>query len=152
MVLRTAFALVAAGLVWGWGTVASPPMPAGLYEVRFRLELPHLERWGVEKVRTVCLPGQRGEAPIPVLSGNMPFSGCRARRLAREGQTLSYDIICAGRDGARARASYVLLAQDFSGRVAMTLGAKNMTMTEVQSGHRLGSCRPPEYRGDDPNS
>jgi hypothetical protein len=124
--------------------LASPRLPAGLYEVRFRLELPHLERWAVDKVRTVCLPVEGGKAPIPVLSGNMPFASCRATRLSREGPILSYDLLCAGRGSARARASYRLAGQDFSGRVNMTLGAKNMTMTEVQSGRRLGSCQPSE--------
>jgi hypothetical protein len=144
MLLRTTLALATAGLVCSWGMLASPRLPAGLYEVRFRLELPHLERWAVDKVRTVCLPVEGGKAPIPVLSGNMPFAGCRAMRLSREGPTLSYDLLCAGRGAARARASYLLTGQDFSGRVSMILGAKNMTMTEVQSGRRLGSCRPAE--------
>jgi hypothetical protein len=144
MLLRTTLALATAGLVCSWGMLASPRLPAGLYEVRFRLELPHLERWAVDKVRTVCLPVEGGKAPIPVLSGNMPFAGCRAMRLSREGPTLSYGFFYGCRDAARARASYLLTGQDFSGRVSMILGAKNMTMTEVQSGRRLGSCRPAE--------
>jgi hypothetical protein len=28
----------------------------------------------------------------------------------------------------------------FRARIAMTMGAKNMTMTEVQTGRRIGSC------------
>jgi hypothetical protein len=28
----------------------------------------------------------------------------------------------------------------FEGRIAMVMGGKNMTMTEVQSGRRVGGC------------
>jgi hypothetical protein len=115
-------------------------LPSGLYEVRFRLELPHLERWATEEVEIVCLPAEGGTAPIPVLSGNMPFSGCPARNLVQDGQSLTYEIACEGRETARARASYVLLPKQFSGRIAVTLGGKNMTMTEIQKGRRVGSC------------
>jgi hypothetical protein len=63
---RAAFALVTAAVVWGWGASEQPPLPAGLYEIRFRLELPHLERWAVEKVGRVCVPADWGPAtPIP---------------------------------------------------------------------------------------
>ena len=117
-------------------------MPSGLFEVRFRLELPHLERWAVERVRRVCVPTESGTVPIPVLSGNMPFSSCQARNLVQDRQSLTYEIACAGRGTARARASYVLFPEEFSGRIAVTLGGKNMTMTEVQKGRRIGSCHP----------
>ena len=30
----------------------------------------------------------------------------------------------------------------FSGRIAMVMGAKNMTMTEVQRARRIGECSP----------
>ena len=34
----------------------------------------------------------------------------------------------------------IKLLGDFKGQVAMIPGAMNMTMTEVQVGHRVGSC------------
>jgi hypothetical protein len=70
----------------------------------------------------------------------MPFSGCQARDLVQDGQSLTYEIACEGRETARAHASYVLLSYQFSGRIAVTLGGKNMTMTEVQRGRRIGNC------------
>jgi hypothetical protein len=30
----------------------------------------------------------------------------------------------------------------FEGRIAMVMGGKNMTMSEVQTGRRVGSCDP----------
>ena len=53
---------------------------------------------------------------------------------------LGYAIACPGRDTMRASAAYRLTPDGFRGRVAMIMGAKNMTMTEVQAGRRLGTC------------
>jgi hypothetical protein len=55
---------------------------------------------------------------------------------------LEYDIVCPGRGAAKGHASYVVSDGTFAGRVAMVLGAKNMTMTEVQQGRRIGNCNP----------
>jgi hypothetical protein len=74
------------------------------------------------------------------MSDNTPYRGCAATNLRRRPAGLTYDIVCKGRDAARAQAAYELEPQAFSGRVAMTLGAKNMTMTEVQRGRRTGGC------------
>ena len=37
---------------------------------------------------------------------------------------------------------YELSSNAFTGRIAMVMGAKNMTMTEVQRAHRIGECNP----------
>ena len=63
-------------------TIAQPQLllanplspPSGSYELTARLELPHLERWGVDKTAIVCLSNSRGpdEIPVPVVSANNP--------------------------------------------------------------------------------
>lgn len=118
------------------------PLHGGAYEVKFRLELPHVEEWAVDKIRTICLPDADGafDAPLPVLSGNNPLAKCPASNVRRDGTTLRFDIVCEGRNAARARAVYSLASSAFKGRIWMVMGAKNMTMTEVQVGHRIGSC------------
>jgi hypothetical protein len=60
--------------------------------------------------------------------------------VALDATGLRYAIHCPGRDAARAEARYRPAPDGFRGRVAMVLGAKNMTMTEVQTGRRLGAC------------
>jgi hypothetical protein len=114
----------------------------GSYEVRFRLELPNVENWAATRTRTICIPyvGGTSNVPLPVLSSNNPFAECPAKNLQRSGADLSFDIVCEGRDGAKARAAYTLTSGGFEGRIAMVMGGKNMTMTEVQVGHRLGGC------------
>ena len=109
-----------------------------------RLELPHLERWGVDKTAIICLSNSRGpdEIPVPVVSANNPFAKCSATNLVADGSKLEYDIVCPERGAARGHAVYELSSNAFTGRIAMVMGAKNMTMTEVQRGRRIGECSP----------
>jgi len=132
----------------------SPLLPGGSYEITHRLELPHVERWAIEKTATICLSDMKGSAAaapqlglarvaqstLPVLSSNNPFKECTAVNIRQDGSSLSYDIRCQGRDSAKAHAAYEVSSGGFKGRVAMVMAAKNMTMTEVQVGHRVGSC------------
>ena len=129
---------------------AEVPIRDGLYEVHFRLELPHLETHAVDQETTICLdqnePRRRGP-PLPLLSQNDIFSGCRIENPRRNEAGFSYDIACEGRGRARATAVYRFSADAFSGRISITQGAKNMTMTEVQRGRRLGPCQRADHSG-----
>jgi hypothetical protein len=118
--------------------------PSGSYELTARLELPHLERWGVDKTTIVCLSNARepNSIPVPVVSANNPFAKCSATSLVSDGSKLEYDIVCPERGSARGHAVYELSTNTFTGRVAMIMGAKNMTMTEVQHARRIGECSP----------
>ena len=133
--------LLMAAMVPGAIRADEAPLPGGLYEVTSRLELPHVERWAIDKKTEVCFGGAaRGAIPLPVLSENNPFRHCAATALVFENGRLEYDIACPGRADARAHAAYAITPGRFSGRIAMVLGAKNMTMTEVQDAVRTGDC------------
>jgi hypothetical protein len=149
MPLRAASA-IAAGLLAGTAQADQPLLQGGSYEVAFRLELPHLEKWAIEKTTRICVSNveRTGKPPFPVLSDNNPFSKCLAKNVRQDGAVLTYEIVCDGRDAAKLQASYALAPRGFSGRIAMTLGAKNMTMTEVQAGRRVGSCDLASMRQD----
>jgi Protein of unknown function (DUF3617) len=114
----------------------------GAYEVEVRLELPNVLSWSATRsTTTICLPYENANgAPFPVLSRNNPLATCPARNLQQDGATLRFDIVCEGRGAARASAAYELMPDAFEGRIAMVMGGKNMTMTEVQSGRRVGEC------------
>jgi hypothetical protein len=118
--------------------------PSRSYELTARLELPHLERWGVDKTTVICLSNARepDDIPVPVVSANNPFAKCSATNLRADGSKLEYDIVCPERGSARGHALYELSANSFTGRIAMVMGAKNMTMTEVQRARRIGGCSP----------
>ena len=118
------------------------PLPDGAYEVVSRLELPHVERWAIDQITRVCIIASKraGGVPIPVLSANNPFAACAATNFVASGASVEYDIVCPGRASAKAHARYVLEQPGFTGRIAMVMAAKNMTMTEVVRGRRLGDC------------
>lgn len=113
-------------------------LPQGSYRVTYWLELPHLERWAVRKEASICLSG--GSAQFPVLSGNTPFAGCDASDWQRRGDRIHYRVTCEGRDAARATAAFRLVDDGFEGHIDMVMGAKNMTMTELQIARRTGPC------------
>jgi len=132
---------VQAELAWQEGRLLTQ---TGSYEIRARLELPHLERWAVDKTTIICLPPSLDDdkLPIPIVSANDPFAKCSVANLMTQTPKLEYDIVCPGRGAAKGRATYLVSDDTFAGRVAMVLGAKNMTMTEVQQGRRIGNCNP----------
>ena len=107
--------------------------------MQVRLEIPNVANWNSVSTLTFCLSGE-GRVPFKVLSGNNPLSNCPAGPVERSGDALRFDIVCAGRNASRARAVYKLQDTGFAGRIAMVMGAKNMTMAEVQTGRRLGAC------------
>jgi hypothetical protein len=128
-----------------WANSASagdPWLPDGAYEMVIRLEAPHLESYAVDSVHRVCFAaGWATEAiPTPVESVYQLFASCAADHIERGVGAIEYDIVCPGRDSARAHASYHATDDGFVGRVAMVMGGKNMTMTEVVRARRLGAC------------
>jgi hypothetical protein len=121
---------------------------AGAYEVEVRIEIPNVVNWTADKTETICISDApvATRPPLPVLSDNNPFEECPSRNVWRDGPTLQFEIVCEGFNMARARAAYTLSADRFEGRIAIVMGAKNMTMTEVQVGRRIGACDPAAAR------
>lgn len=114
----------------------------GVYEVRFRLELPHLEDVTEWRLAAICVaPTERDPAHgLGPLSDDNPLRRCSASPARRVGDAITFEIACPGHNAARAVARYVFTGDRFEGRIAMTMGGKNMTMTEVQSGRWTGGC------------
>ena len=138
MLARTVLALA---IILAGPAQSDALLQAGAYEVEVRLELPNVLSWSAPRsTTTICLPyGGPTGAPFPVLSSNNPLAACPARNLRQDGATLRFDIVCEGRGAAWANAVYKLMPDAFEGRIAMVMGGKNMTMTEVQTGWRLGA-------------
>lgn len=132
-----------AALLWAGPAAAEPAaLQGGAYEVEVRLELPHLEDAAPVKTARICLAAQPGSDNhgISVLSDNNPLARCPMTNVSEEAGRIRFDIVCEGKNAARARASYVLAPERFQGRIVMQMGGKNMTMTEVQAGRRVGPC------------
>jgi hypothetical protein len=124
----------------GWA--APLALKSGSYRVAVRLELPHLENATTEQITQVCLSSEAGQNNhgIAVLSGNNPLSNCPISHVYEDAGQLTFDIFCEGKNTARAKAHYEVRPDGFSGRIVMQMGGKNMTMTEVQTGRRVGAC------------
>jgi hypothetical protein len=143
VLVRAAFALMATGVLAAAAHAGQGEalLQEGAYEVQVRLELPNVLSWAATaSAATVCLPYDGTNGALPVLSSNNPLATCPASNVERDGATLRFDVLCEGRGAARAHAVYKLMPEAFEGRIAMVMGGKNMTMTEVQSGRRIGSC------------
>jgi hypothetical protein len=135
-----------APLLWALHAWAGPAaLEGGAYEVEVRLELPHLEDRADAKVARLCLSAEAGRDNhgLAVLSENNPLARCPFANAYEGGDQISFDIVCEGRNAARAKAHYVVGPGRFRGRITMQMGGKNMTMTEVQVGRRVGACAAP---------
>lgn len=116
------------------------PAP-GEYEVQMRLELPHIEDMVVSKTASICVT-ETGTHGLVVLSDNNPLSRCPASNIRQEGDTLTFDLVCEGHNQAIAWAKFRIGPDRFTGAFDMKMGGKNMTMSERQSGRRIGACKP----------
>jgi Protein of unknown function (DUF3617) len=144
MFLRVALPLLAGMPAGAAGAGQAALLQDGAYAVEVRLELPNVLSRGPDSTRTICLPyAETNGAPLPVLSANNPLGKCAAANVERDGAALRFDLVCEGRGAAWAHAVYKLMPAAFEGRIAMVMGGKNMTMTEVQIGRRIGPCDPP---------
>ncbi len=119
-------------------------LQSGRYEIEVRLELPHLDDRTATKVTQVCLSTEAGanNHGLAVLSDNNPLTGCPILNRYEDGRQIAFDIACEGKNSAKAKASYTVVQDRFQGRIVMQMGGKNMTMTEVQTGRRTGTCEP----------
>lgn len=104
-----------------------------------RLELPHVEDMGTKRTAKVCIT----ESPvhgIGVLSENNPLARCPTLNVKQAGNELMFDLVCEGHNQAIAHAKFRLWPDRFDGTFDIKMGGKNMTMTERQTGRRIGSC------------
>ncbi|WP_020179137.1 DUF3617 family protein [Methylopila sp. M107] len=115
------------------------PLRGGAYEIAYSLELPHVQPMPGGSAK-VCLTDAGGVSAFPVLSANNPLARCPVTKLRRDGREVSFEIACPGPNAAKAYALFDLRDGAFDGRIAMNMGGKNMTMTEVQHGARIGDC------------
>lgn len=110
----------------------------GLYEVEVVLELPHILRPMAYRTVRRCLDR---EALMTVES--VPgIAACPVVAERAEGDRLGRQWLCATANQGMATASYRVAPESFAARIAVTMGGKNMTLVEVQTGRRIGPCRP----------
>jgi hypothetical protein len=131
-------------LVSGASAESLKLLQPGEYEVQMKLEMPHVEDMGVQKTAKICVTGS-GTHGIVVLSENNPLARCPASNIRQNADELTFDLICEGHNQAVAWAKFQLWPDRFSGVFDMKMGGKNMTMSERQTGKRIGVCKEQPY-------
>ena len=138
--LLTLLALMALATFQGPG-IAEVSLQEGAYEIEVTLELPHVFDANTRKIERLCLGSKQSiTLGLVVLSNNNPLGKCPAFNARSSTSTLSFDVACQGSNAAAGHARYELMPEHFRGRIEMKMGGKNMTMTEIQVGHRIGTC------------
>lgn len=75
-----------------------------------------------------------------MLSDN-PLKRCDLVDYEASAATARYRIACAGPNRGSAVAVFQTAAAGYRGTIKMNMGGKNMTMSETQTGKRIGDCR-----------
>ena len=100
--------------------------PSGSYELTARLELPHLERWGVDKSTIICLSNspRSDEIPVPVVSANNPFAKCSVTNLVADGSRGSNTTLFAANEDPRGVTLYTSFRPTHSMRIGSESAAR----------------------------
>lgn len=124
------------------GSVAADPLLApGLYQVEVRIALPNVQDAAAPFVVTRCVrPAdlESGDA-FSILSKN-PLRTCDLLDYQATDGAVSYRIACPGPNKGSAVAVFQTTATTYRGSIQMNMGGKNMTMSEMQAGTRIGNC------------
>lgn len=128
--------LAAAG---GGDVLADGPAPRpGLYRIEVQLELPNVLRPMPFRTLERCVGGSDGEPGAIVSAPNI--EACPLAAWSIEGGVLTFERACPKVNDGRADGRFELAEDGFAGRIALTLGGKNMRLTELQTATRIGDC------------
>ena len=120
--------------------VAGDLPQGGLYRVEVTLEIPNVQ--GELAFRSVerCIAAGEAAEPILVIVSSPKIAECPVVRQAGEVGWIEVEVACERVNTGRARERFELTAAGYTGRIAITMGAKNMTLTEIQRAVRIGDC------------
>jgi hypothetical protein len=130
--------------LWSLAAPASADalLQPGLYDIELRVELPNLGDALPPKHIQRCM--EKAEAAnsggFVVLMENNALANCPVSDHKSDGNRVTFQIKCPGGNSAKATAVFDLAGERFEGRITMNMGGKNMTMSEVQRGARVGGC------------
>lgn len=115
--------------------------PARLYEVITETSMPHLEenlRYAVTRQKR-CLTGADLATAFPVLE-SASLADCKLQHAGRNGDDVSYLLVCTGGHGTTGSASWHGAEQLRVGTLSVKLGGKNMTFSQRVTAKLLGEC------------
>ncbi len=133
-----AIVTLAGAAVW---VHASEMFPERMYEVTTQTDMPHLEenlRYTITHEKR-CLTHFPLTAAFPILS-HPALQGCSLTDESRQGDTVSYALVCTGGHGTTGEAIWHIDEQGFRGTLRVKLGGKNMTFSQRVTALPLGAC------------
>jgi hypothetical protein len=120
---------------------ATETLPTHFYEITTETGMPHLEenlRYTTQHERR-CLTNQSLSELFPILS-HPALQGCQLQHEIRQGDTVTYNLVCQGTHGTTGQALWRLDEHRLTGTLNIKLGGKNMTFYQRITAVPLGSC------------
>jgi hypothetical protein len=119
----------------------------GLYEVTVTLALPNVKEIPLlEKIERCITPATlRDGSAFGVLSEN-PAKSCNRLDYEMSDGSATFRVDCLRPNSASGKGVFELHRRDYRGTISLQMGGKNMTMSELQSAHRIGECRAQDGR------
>ena len=142
--MRTSITTIVSGVavtLANWCVAAEPLLAPGLYVVDVRISLPNVQDTAAPIVLTRCVRTadlKSGQAFF-VLSDN-PLKTCAQLDYQTTSDRALYRIACPGPNRGSAVAVFDITNTAYRGIIMMNMGGKNMTMSETQTGRRVGDC------------
>jgi hypothetical protein len=124
---------------------AEPPgLVPGLYAIEVRLGLPNVLVVGPPRQLTRCVTaGEIASGRAFFVRSENPIGACEQVDVAVTGTAVRYRIRCPGPNASSADAEFETGDRGYRGTIRMTMGGKNMTMSETQVATRVGDCERP---------
>jgi hypothetical protein len=122
-------------------SAADLALEPGLYQVEVRIGLPNVAVAAPPLTLSRCIGRDdllSGQAFF-VLSDN-PLRECAMVDYQTTAAAALYRIECSGPNRGNAVAVFDVRQNSYRGTIKMNMGGKNMTMSETQTGKRLGNC------------
>ena len=126
------------GVVLSGATISSSVWSAGsdeLWEMKTKMDMPGMSMAMPEMTHTVCLP--KGGAYKPEKSPQQ--KNCEMTDMKVSGNKTSWKMKCTGKDAVEASGEVTRTADSMNGTIKMSM--KDMNMTQVISGKRVGTCQ-----------
>ncbi len=120
---------------------AESTLVPGLYETEVRISLPNVQDVAPPLLIRRCVTaGDIASGRAFFLLSDNPLKQCNLEDVEAASSLVTYRIECPGPNRGSALAQFQLGDTTFRGTIRMNMGGKNMTMSESQSGRRLGQC------------
>ena len=139
-VMRAILVLLAIQLVAPAAAEAEAALRPGRYRVDVVLEMPHVLRAMPYGTVERCIAEDEAAGGFARIESSPAITACPIVGRRWEGNRLSQSWACGTANTGMAKAGYTISGEGFVGRIAVTMGGKNMTLSEVQTGRRIGDC------------